>query len=301
MARRYTEDEILQLKESVKSNPETVELDLGRVRESLRSSNDTVRANAAFVVARLARNGYRDEVCSLHELLRELLSSNHERTRLNAAWALSYITSEYPDLTRAAVPDFMNLLTDQNPKTRRAAIKALSKLSDTYKGDVHLGVEAQLQILEQNLKESVIVLGSYEDEQKSELESLCAQLASKGYDAHLIDEVPEHPMMSLQEKVRYWTSAARFCVMVDRSASGHVYEHQLVKEQRTILALFRPKRSGSTRMFGDEPLVDYKFIETFRFTQDPVEKLDEAIEWAEDIVDKRIEAYNELYEWREEE
>lgn len=300
MTQAYEEEEIEEMKERVKENPGETEFDDDRLRKSLQSSEDVVRANAAFIVARLARKGYRKRVRSFHDVLLELLTHSHDRTRLNAAWALSYITTQYPDLTRPAIQDLINLLTDENEKTRRAAIKTLSKLSDSYKKDVKMGVDSQLQILEQNLKDAVMVLGSYEENRKKELEKVCNYLQESGYDAHLIDELPVHPMMSLQEKVRFWTSAARFCVIIDRDPSGHIYEHQLVKEQRTILALFRPEQSGSTRMFGEEPFVDYEFINTFYFKSDPTNCLDDAIEWAEDIADKRVEVYSEIYDWREE-
>ena len=300
MGRSYSEEEIEELKEKVKENPDEVELEKDKTRNSLQCSDDSTRADTAFILARLARVGNREKVRPFHETLKKLLSDPHERSRLNSTWALSYLTTEYPGLAQPAISDLMNLLTDDNKKTRRAAIKTLSKLSDTHKGDVEMGIEAQLQILEQNLKRSVIVLGSFEDEKKSELDMICTRLQKEGYDAHLIDELPEHPMMSLQEKVRFWTSAARFCVMVDRQSSGHVYEHQLVKEQRTILALFRPDSGGSTWMFGEEPLVDYEFINTFEFQNHPEERLDDAIRWAERIAEERVDVYSELYEWREE-
>jgi len=123
-------------------------------------------------------------------------------------------------------------------------------------------------------------------------------LRVKGYDAQLIQDLPELAMMSNEEKVRLWTMASRYCVMVDRSASGHVAEFMILKEQRSILAFLRPLGSGSTFMIGDAALVDINYIRIFEFESSPIEVLDEAIDWAESLARVRSETYNKAYPWR---
>ncbi len=85
---------------------------------------------------------------------------------------------------------------------------------------------------------------------------------------------------------------------IDREAAGHLAEYQYLKEQRTILALLRPKRKGSTYMIGDEHLVDFNYINLFEFEKSPLEVIDVAIDWAENFVKKRMKAYGKAYPWR---
>jgi hypothetical protein len=149
-------------------------------------------------------------------------------------------------------------------------------------------------------KESgVIVLGSYSPpDLLTELTQVRDSLRVKGYDAQLIKDLPELAMMSNEEKVRLWTIASRYCVMVDRSASGHIAEFMILKEQRSILALLRRLGSGSTFMIGDAALVDANYIRILEFENSPIEVLNEAIDWAEGVARIRSEAYDKAYPWR---
>jgi hypothetical protein len=145
---------------------------------------------------------------------------------------------------------------------------------------------------------SVIVLGKDTNSELQDLIQLCDYLTGKGYKAHLIKDLPEVPMMSNEEKVRSWVAAPRFCVMIDKKPSGHILEYLILKQQRCILGLLRPEGSGSTRMIGDDNLVDVNFIRTFEFKHTPLEIIDSVINWAENIASNRQKAYNDEYPWR---
>jgi len=145
---------------------------------------------------------------------------------------------------------------------------------------------------------SAIVFGKYTGLEKNELLQVRDHLISKKYDAHLLEELPEHPSMSMEEKARFWSSATRFSVMIDREPSGALAEYQFFKDGRVVLALLRQKGKSSTSMIGDEPLVDINYIRIFEFEASPLEVVDDAIAWAEELVKKRIDAYGKLYPWR---
>ena len=49
-------------------------------------------------------------------------------------------------------------------------------------------------------------------------------VASKGYDAGIIKQLPELLSMSNSQKVRMWTISCRFCIMIEREPSGHINE-----------------------------------------------------------------------------
>src|SRR5215211_4148940 len=185
-------------------------------------------------------------------------------------------------------------------------LEHLTALHDSPVGDYYARLNTRTTALTRSAgplalaKESgVIVLGGYSPpDLLAELMHVRDSLRVKGYDAQLIQDLPELAMMSNEEKVRLWTMASRYCVMVDRSASGHVAEFMILKEQRSILAFLRPLGSGSTFMIGDAALVDINYIRIFEFESSPIEVLDEAIDWAESLARVRSETYNKAYPWR---
>lgn len=168
-----------------------------------------------------------------------------------------------------------------------------SPTGDFYEGRTTLA--ATLEVLK---KSSVIVLGSYSSPQLAELIQVRDELRARGYDANLIRDLPETAEMSNEDKVRIWTAAARFCVMVDRVPSGHISEYMILREQHSILALLRPRGNRSTYMIGDEHLVNVNHIRLFEFRETPLTALNEVTQWAETIVEERAEAYDRTYPWR---
>jgi hypothetical protein len=143
---------------------------------------------------------------------------------------------------------------------------------------------------------SVIVFGKDSDpEMLRELLRVRDYLVSKNYDAYLLRDLPEHPSMSLEEKVKLWSLASRFCVMIDREPSGHLVEYPYLKSVGAVLAVLRPKGTGSSYMIGAERSPDIKF---FEFINSPLETLDTAITWAEKMIREKIKLYGKAYPWR---
>lgn len=138
-------------------------------------------------------------------------------------------------------------------------------------------------------EKSVIVFGKYREPEVSELIQVRDSLRAKNYDAYLLRDLPEHPSMSLEEKVKLWALASRFCVMIDREPAGHLVEYSYLKSETVILALLRPEDGGSTTMIEDNP-IDFPFIKTFKFKGSPLEVIDSAVTWAEGYIKERIKA-----------
>jgi hypothetical protein len=178
-----------------------------------------------------------------------------------------------------------------------------SRAGDFYETELHQRrrttfghAERALAMTKEN---GVIVLGSYSpSSSEEELRALCDALAGGGYDARLIRDFEEIPMMSNEEKVRLWCSAARFCVMVDRGASGHILEYGILRDQRVITAFLQPEQGGSTFMIGDSSLVDVRYIKRFTFDDTPLAAVPEVVSWAEAFVKERSDAYGAAYPWR---
>jgi len=145
----------------------------------------------------------------------------------------------------------------------------------------------------------VVVLGKDTGKELQELIQVRDYLRGKGYEAELIKDIADIPMMSNEEKVRLWALVSRFVVMVDRVPAGHIAEYMMLKEQRTIMALLRPSGTGSTFMIGDAHMVDLNFVQLFEFDSTPFNVLENVVSWAESIAKKRIDSYDKAYPWRD--
>jgi len=192
-------------------------------------------------------------------------------------------------------------------KISRPVMKSLKKCHDRALGDEYERVRPRVRALERAegplllAKESgVIVLGHDSGRDLAEMERVSERLRSMEYDARLIREMVDIPTMSNEEKVRLWTMAARFSVMIDRTPSGHIAEHVFAQGQRTILAVLRPHGTGSTYMIGDAGLVDVNYVKVFEFDYYPEDVLEEAVKWAETHALARQQAYASAYPWRSE-
>jgi hypothetical protein len=165
-------------------------------------------------------------------------------------------------------------------------------------GDYYESITTRDNIFNVTKESTVIVLGKYTNPELQELIEVRDFLKGRGYKAALIKEIIEVPMMSNEEKLRSWAVAARFCVMIDREPSGHIFEYGILKEQRCISAFLRPEGIGSTYMIGDAHLTDLNYIRNFIFKTSPLEVMDAAIEWSEGLIEARTNAYNQYYPWR---
>ncbi|WP_380676249.1 hypothetical protein [Salinigranum sp. GCM10025319] len=220
---------------------------------------------------------------------------------------LTYIFMKYKkegEITNAGLVPF-GMLVHESDLTyndelldlcKRQIEDALSYIVTSEIGDYYETRDSTEGALTVGREKSVIVLGPHDEEQK--LIQTRDLVRSKGYHAELVKNLPEQSIWSLKEKVSFWTLASRFCVMIDNKPSGHIAEYEIIEDHRTILALLRPKGSGSTRMFGEGPLQDINHVELFEYEDTPLEVIDDAVAWAEDYAQNRSELYTEHWEWR---
>jgi type I restriction enzyme M protein len=146
---------------------------------------------------------------------------------------------------------------------------------------------------------AVYVLGKYGGATEAELLDVRNELRDKGYEAYIDRDLEDFPTQDLSGSVTTTMRLAKFCVMVDREASGHLNEYQLAQLNRTVLARLTPEDGGSSRMIGTAEMIDVNYIEEFEFEIRPQERLSEAVDWAEGMVSKRRREYTEMYDWRE--
>jgi len=184
-------------------------------------------------------------------------------------------------------------------RCREVMLDTLQTTAASDTGSYYESLRRPFEVLQATKEHTVIVLGKDSGPELAELRQVRDHLRRKGYHACLIRELPEWPEVSNEEKVRFWASAARFSVMVDRTPAGQIAEYIMLREQRSVLAYLRPRGSGSTFMIGDNHLADVNHLREFEFAQSPLERLDEAIKWAETFIRKRIAKYRIRYPWRQ--
>ncbi|WP_126664343.1 hypothetical protein [Haloterrigena salifodinae] len=164
--------------------------------------------------------------------------------------------------------------------------------------DADNSLASAIQNLRNAAKNSVIVLGNFDEPYKEELRDLRQSLNSMGYEAYLVDDLGERTEDSVDRAARLLMNMASFCVMVDREPSGHLVEYKYAYDDRTILARLEPAsrgRASSAMIASEEPEVD--FLEDFEFSEAPSEVLDELVEWAEEQIEKRQERNIEKFPW----
>jgi hypothetical protein len=183
-------------------------------------------------------------------------------------------------------------------KCEAQLLSSFQEMHDSETGDYYEQRRTRTTTMALGKESGVVVLGKDTGVELQELLQVRDAIRAKGYHAELIKDLPEIPMMSNEEKVRLWTLASRFSVMVDRVPAGHLAEYVILREQRSILALLRQKGTGSSYMVGDDPLVDQNFVKLFEFGASPLELLPDVAEWAENVASARERAYGEAYPWR---
>lgn len=155
------------------------------------------------------------------------------------------------------------------------------------------------QVFSMMKEKNVLVLGKDSDESSlQKMYEVKGYLAGRGYEPVMLKELAEIPQWSNEEKVRAWGAGVRFSVVIDIEPSGHLAEFEMLKQQRVILAVLRPKVGGSTYMIGDEHLTDMGHVNFFEFHKSPLDVMDAVISWAEGLTSKRADAYNRIYPWR---
>ena len=180
----------------------------------------------------------------------------------------------------------------------RDIVQHLNRIHKSGKGDDFKNERAREKAVIARRENSVIILGNYKGTYKEELKQVRDRVGADGYNANLISDLPEIPDMSTSDKVKSWTATARFCILIDRVGGGENNEFEILKTQEKVLAVLRPQAGGSTSMMGHESLVNRNDIKFFEFEKTPIETVNKAVRWAESIVEKREEAYNEHFSWR---
>lgn len=141
---------------------------------------------------------------------------------------------------------------------------SFTDLETFLESDPHRPLASALHDLREASKESVMVLGNFDEPHKHELEEIRDELNKMGYDAYVAEDLEARTEDSVDRFVALLMAMTSFCIMVDRSASGHIAEYKHAHRERHILARLEPAARGrsSTAMIGSEER-EVEYMEKF--------------------------------------
>lgn len=197
------------------------------------------------------------------------------------------------------IPGLNNLLSDigvteptSSPLDDEIIERALNATQGEKIGEI-------LQQLSDSDTSSVLILGDY-GEWKNELTEVRDIFRENSFEAYLLEDLPDVPSESLADKSTVVMKLVDFCIYVDRDPSGAIDEYRLGQINNAVMARLVPESGGSTAQIGGREIVDINNIESFEFETEPQEVLGDAVEWAINYLEKRREAFDDEYGWRDE-
>lgn len=143
---------------------------------------------------------------------------------------------------------------------------------------------------------TVLVLGSF-DQGRSRLEAIRDSLTRAGYNAVLLDEIPEQPSYDLRQKFQAVAAVCRFLVFEDSNPSGHIAEMVLGSQLDSIRIILREGERKSTFMTQGLGLTSTVVREWSYAPEDLDVVLVEAVEWAEGTFAELAKQRQTVYPW----
>ena len=147
-------------------------------------------------------------------------------------------------------------------------------------------------------QKTVLVLGSYDTDGDSRLQSICKVLKELNYDPVLIKDIPDFEQYDLPQKVVVIGSVSRFIIVDDSSPSGHLTEMELCKSNRWVTVILRVGGRGSSWMTAGASISSNVILEADYDLLDPKPAILDATAWAEQHLDKLKQQLNPIYPWR---
>ncbi len=178
---------------------------------------------------------------------------------------------------------------------RRAKDEVLAALLDLKQSEAR-NVDRHTYV-EKFKQKQVLVLGDF-GERRDRLEAIRSSLIRAGYDAFLLDDVPEVPHCDLRQKFQLFALLSRFVVFEDSTPSGHVLEMESAESLRAIRIVLREGDKRSTYMTQGMDLTS-KVVREWSYEVDTLDSvIAEAAEWAESLVIELEVLRDEKYPWR---
>ncbi len=185
------------------------------------------------------------------------------------------------------------------PKERedlRTQIETLREIADegylaAIAGEQTDEVVTALDTVIDTIDNSVVLLGTGEGD---ELATLEARIDELGYNGTVAADLPGEG----EDALATYLMLSKFSVFIDRDPSARLTEVETAKAQEDVLARLVPadtERQQTHLLGGHNAEVEH--IETFGFEDSPLDVLDDAIEWAESVIERRRQSTRDRLPW----
>jgi hypothetical protein len=144
----------------------------------------------------------------------------------------------------------------------------------------------------------VLLLGSYSSEGKRRLAAISQSLRDMGYEAILIEDVPDFEQYDLSQKLIAISALSRFIVVDDSEPSGHLSEVEICIKNRWVTILLRVGGIPASWMTVGASYYNNLILEKPYNPDNPKEAVSEAVKWAEGRLSEMKSSWNALYPWR---
>jgi hypothetical protein len=147
-------------------------------------------------------------------------------------------------------------------------------------------------------KKSVLLLGAYDEAGGERLRSISKSLEELDYEPILVKDIPEFEHYDLPQKVVVIGALARFIVIDDSGASGHLNEFELCRTNRWVTLVLRAEGHQATWMTAGASISSNVIREMTYDISNPKQALEEGTKWAEERLIEIKAKLNEIYPWR---
>jgi hypothetical protein len=143
---------------------------------------------------------------------------------------------------------------------------------------------------------TVLVLGDF-NRGRTRLEAIRDSLGAMGYNAVLLDEIPEEPSYDPRQKFQAVAPVCRFLIFEDSTPSGHIAEMVLGSQLDSIRVVLREGERKSTFMTQGMGLTS-TVVREWSYTRENLDSiLVEAVGWAESRVEELAKERQYVYPW----
>lgn len=178
----------------------------------------------------------------------------------------------------------------------RAKDEVLAALSELQRSkEKHISIADYVSNFKRN---TVLLLGDYNDEGMERLLKLSLALRELGYNPLLVKDIPDIFSYDLGQKVVALGSVARFVVIDDSSKSGHLSEVQICKNNNWVTLLLRAEGIGGSWMTAGAAHHSKVILEKDYSPSSPEIAMVEAAEWAEAKLAELQRSFDNTYPWR---
>jgi len=159
---------------------------------------------------------------------------------------------------------------------------------------VVLAALATRKDFEEVRRRTVLLLGKHDDEGLARLNRIADVLRARGYDPKLLSDFPDQPVQNRTQKAAVIGLSARFVVVDDSVASGHLNEVTLLQSLNAVMVLLRAGGIPASSMTAGASVMSNVILEQAYDAANPDQAIAAATEWAEQRRVRLQERYSEI-------